>query len=480
MSKPVTTLVMLEPPKLSESPMFLQRYVDFELDDNCSFLSDDQPCVVEENVKPSSFARKFSGWTDVITRTLIRQRPKRHIDNQDQSQFVSKEESEYRLLLLFLTFSLITCLATTGLLITCPFYFMNKDIITLSLRQQPSTFSFLNLLHDIKDNCFISGLKVPHILIIYQNGKMADYSTNETLSPSRNVSMKLTCSNSYKNIFGAPNRSCYTFAYADLQTIYIFYGNAKRDMTYIDCRSFHYGTIPGTKLNKGHIEGIATKVGDKFVMLGENDYIDELHSSSVFFAPLSPLKSMLTEVTTWSDRKQNFLGHHPDFIEATVDYTCATGFNRTHFLLVNKPFSNGEVSMVDIDRWTETAMPRIPLTNPNSRVTCEVEFGKESLRLTAISKIHSGLDESSRMYQYNFQTEEWIQSNTNLKYFGTLKIVNGIKYFFNILNTERHFGYYYNAKDATWIQLSIPGFFGEELSINWEKLENVIAVAYYA
>ena len=48
MSKPVTTLVMLEPPKLSEPPMFLQRYVDFELDDNCSFLSDDQPCVVEE------------------------------------------------------------------------------------------------------------------------------------------------------------------------------------------------------------------------------------------------------------------------------------------------------------------------------------------------------------------------------------------------------------------------------------------------
>ena len=142
---------MLEPPKPSESPTFihnkpinsLEKYIDYELEDNCSFLSDDQTCSVdEENAKPSSFARKLSGWTDVITKTLIRQRPKRHIDNQDQSQFVSREESEHRLLLLFLTFSLITCLITTGLLIACPFYCINKDIITLYPRQQPSTYSF--------------------------------------------------------------------------------------------------------------------------------------------------------------------------------------------------------------------------------------------------------------------------------------------------------------------------------------------------
>ena len=145
------TLVMLKPPKPSESPTFmhskpinsLEKYIDYELDDNCSFLSDDQSCPVEENAKPFlGFVRKLSGWTDVVTKTFIRQRPKRHIDNQDQSQFVSKEESEHRLLLLFLTFSLITCLITTGLLIACPFYCINKDIITLYPRQQPSTYSF--------------------------------------------------------------------------------------------------------------------------------------------------------------------------------------------------------------------------------------------------------------------------------------------------------------------------------------------------
>ena len=130
---------MLEPPKPSESPTFLQKYVDYELDDNCSFLSDDYSR--EENAKLSSFARKLSGWTDAFSRAFIRQWPKRHIDNQDQSQFVSREESEYRLLLLFISFSLISCIVTTGLLISCSFNCINKDTITLYPRQQPSKYS---------------------------------------------------------------------------------------------------------------------------------------------------------------------------------------------------------------------------------------------------------------------------------------------------------------------------------------------------
>ena len=95
----------------------------------------------EENAKLSSFARKLSGWTDAFSRAFIRQWPKRHIDNQDQSQFVSREESEYRLLLLFISFSLISCIVTTGLLISCSFNCINKDTITLYPRQQPSKYS---------------------------------------------------------------------------------------------------------------------------------------------------------------------------------------------------------------------------------------------------------------------------------------------------------------------------------------------------
>ena len=140
---------MLELPTLSESPTFirnkpvksLEKYVDYELDDNCSFLSDDQNYSFEENAKLSSFARKLSGWTDAFSRAFIRQWPKRHIDNQDQSQFVSREESEYRLLLLFISFSLISCIVTTGLLISCSFNCINKDTITLYPRQQPSKYS---------------------------------------------------------------------------------------------------------------------------------------------------------------------------------------------------------------------------------------------------------------------------------------------------------------------------------------------------
>ena len=49
----------------------------------------------------------------------------------------------------------------------------------------------------------------------------------------------------------------------------------------------------------------------------------------------------------------------------------------------------------------------------------------------------------------------------------------------NILNTKRHFGYYYDAKGATWMQLSIPGYYGEKLETEWQSVENVIAVMYY-
>ena len=141
--------------------------------------------------------------------------------------------------------------------------------------------------------------------------------------------------------------------------------------------------------------------------------------------------------------------------------------------------------MVNIETWTETAMPRIPISNPDSRVTCDVDFNKDSLRLVAISKTHCGdycyyeSDKITVMYSYDFESRQWSQKPTNLKYFGVVRIVNGIRYFFNILNPERHFGYYYNAKVDSWIQLTTPGYYGQELNVTWEVVENVIAVPYY-
>lgn len=478
-------VVMQQPPNTPASlsnVSNLENYIDYDLD-NCSFLSDDHLEYEEKAKSKKNFVRILSAWAEIIPKYLIRQRPKRHIDNPDHEQFISKEESEYRLLLIYIGFTLIMALTTTGLLITCPFYCINEDVLVLHHRRA-------------------SALKIPHILVIYPDGRMLDYSTNDQVSPARNVSMKLSCSHEHErdklSIHPNLNTSCHTFAYADLQRIYIFYGNAKRDLTYIDCQTFQHRTMPETRLKHSHINGVGTQVGDKFTMLGgywapegpsqpiiyyqyqQNIYSRSRLGLANHWQPQQIVHRFEdTKTDTWSNRRQKFIPSHPDFTSVLLEYTCLTGFNRTHFLIVNQPFSNGEVSMVNIDTWTMTSMPRIPLMKPDSRVTCDVEFSKESFLLIAISKMHDGIDEISRMYQYNFQTEEWSQTKTNLKYFGTLKIVNGIKYFLNILNTKRHFGYYYDAKDATWMQLSIPGYYGEKLETEWQSVENVIAVMYY-
>ena len=476
--------------KLMESPESLSNFeshIDYELDEDCSFLSDDTLTSSEhedEESKPQkSLARTLSAWADVATKIFIRPWPQRHIDNPDEGQFITKKESEYRLLLLYIGCALILILTSTGLLMACPFYCINEEVLVLHYRK-------------------ISPLKVPHILVIYPDGRMLDYSINDQVSAARNVSIKLTCSHEHERdklgVHPNINTSCYTFAYADLDRIYIFYGNAKRDLTYIDCQTFQHRTMIDTRLKHSHINGVGTQVGDKFTMLGGYWAPDQPSQPIIYYEYQQNIYSRsrlglasnyqpqqivhrfpATKTDTWSNRRQKFIPSNPDFLSVLLEYSCAIGFNRTHFLIVNKPFSNGEVSMVGIDTWTERVMPRIPLTNPDSRVTCEIEFSKESLRLIAISKMHDGLDEISSMYQYNFQTEEWSQSNTNLKYFGMLKIVNGIRYFFNILNPESHFGYFYDSKDDTWIKLSIPGYNGEELEIVWQAVENVIAVLYY-
>ena len=116
--RPKVPLVMLQPPpKPTESPNLFhnqsEHYIDYELDDNCSFLSDETNLGNEQSRQ--SIGRVLSGITEVITKTFIRQRPKRHIDNQDAHQFVTREESEYRLLLLFFAWTLLVTLVTTGL-----------------------------------------------------------------------------------------------------------------------------------------------------------------------------------------------------------------------------------------------------------------------------------------------------------------------------------------------------------------------------
>ena len=91
-------------------------------------------------------------------------------------------------------------------------------------------------------------------------------------------------------------------------------------------------------------------------------------------------------------------------------------------------------------------------------------------------------DDISVMYQFNFENNLWSKRTTNIKYFGSLAIMNGIKYFINILNKENIFGYFYDSRNKLWIQLTEPQLdSGEQYEnlIMEQMKQPVILVPYF-
>ena len=490
---------MIQPPNTPLSIDSLNDFIDYDLGDSNSNWSEVETKCDQDQVKnvehPSKriLARVFSALAN-LAQVFVRPWPKRYIDSNDDDHIISREESEYRLILIFIGCTIILSMTTTSLLISCPFHIVKQDILILNPEPKSEPKS----------------LKVPHILIIYRNGSMIDFSTNEALSPSKNVTMQLTCFSAWKTTISS-TQECSVTAYADHKKIYIFYGNTKHDITEIDFKTFQPKIVPDTKVKNVHENGIGVQVGTRFLILGgfHVPKINSQNSNQLY------IQLQMNKVDTWSIIRKKFIKSFAK-ISALVEYSCVTSFNQSHFILVNKPKTNGNVSMFSIETWMETRLPRIPLPSvpvPNayvydinydriedpqviqSRVTCDIDFDKHRLqRLVAIAKMHcesnpvnwnyecsQDSDEISVLYQFNFDTQEWTQESTNLKYFGTLRIVNGIKYFFNVFNPERHFGYYYESKNDTWITLGKLGyshFEGDGLFA--EIQENIIAVPYLA
>ena len=306
------------------------------------------------------------------------------------------------------------------------------------------------------------------------------------------------------------------FAYADFQYIYVFESQGKKDITYIDCSTFKHRTIANTKLPIHKNEGIGVRVGARFLMVGghwydktggvhwnEGPFLSEPYFDNAYLLSWSIKRKMYLEVNQW-------------FKTAQTEYTCLAALNRTHFLIVNTPPSNGDVTLVNIENWRETSLPRIPLPvlpNPldfsyttdynnalknadQSRVTCSIEFNKNyNMVLTLLSKkicyvdniqqeCFNPFESLNTMYQFDFKTMTWSNSTTNIHYFGSLIILNGIKHFISIPNEENILGYYYNPKNKTWLELNRPQLdFKDDKKLNdpskWPEY-SIVLTPYYA
>ena len=300
-----------------------------------------------------------------------------------------------------------------------------------------------------------------------------DFSTDERISPTNVFPIKLRSSKpKYQNggfYVQQGDQSTGYLAYADLDNIYIFYTDGKKDVTYIDIRKGIHRTISRTDYVTNLVFASGVKVGPDYFMIS-----DRLNYG---------LQSITTDTTLWKRMTYKWTGKksrifkHKQYTVSKYTYACYASYNRSHFLRVGTPLNESKVMMIELESMNTTTLSYVPLFvgsfwgYANHRKTCSVTFdkqGSKSLIVIAKNPIKWGVV----LHQLNLNSMQWSRAATNMKYYGkfhgpsfemvliikitlgSLEIAKGIMYHFNILNDDQHFGYYYNSKEKTWKDLN--------------------------
>ena len=165
-------------------------------------------------------------------------------------------------------------------------------------------------------------VRVPHVFIIYQGGLHLDFSTDESISPSKNFEIKLRHSLPTYNVqsvyLGDPpvGKSTGYLAYANDKRIYIFYTDGQKDITYIDIETGKHRTISNTSYGDSLMFGSGVRVGGNFFMAGDKNNINSLswtvHTSKCF---------------TWEEKRQ-VLDRSKSTTFASYTDSCFASYNR--------------------------------------------------------------------------------------------------------------------------------------------------------
>ena len=231
-----------------------------------------------EKPKKTVVTQPKDQWVDEIIQVFKLPEVKHHIDST--KGILTKRESHKRIIII-LNISGIVLALCAGLLLS----------LCLILLQTPETnFTKLNP----------NTPKVPHIFVLYENGQHLDYSTDESISPSKIFEINI------------PFSDLGYFSYANLEYIYIFYADGKKDITYLNIETLQHRTIPNSKLKTYVQDGYGVQIGSMFLMSGDIDY----HYWNVI-----SVKSHI-----WSDKKERFISS-PD-VPRPVPSSCFTSFNR--------------------------------------------------------------------------------------------------------------------------------------------------------
>ena len=190
---------------------------------------------------------------------------------------------------------------------------------------------YLTLVLIIQMIHFTASSRIPHLLIIYENGRIVDFSSNDTLSPSKIIDLKLQVDQYIPNIHQTWIFSTWGYyAYADLQNIYIFDGKGTRDITSIDCLTFLDSKIPQTKLPRPTLRGIGVRVGNEFLISGGVD-LHKVSDDTPWNNKYQYSELLWTKKTeSWSTTRKKYI-YSLKFKPALIEMSCLTSFNRLSY-----------------------------------------------------------------------------------------------------------------------------------------------------
>ena len=241
--------------------------------------------------------KQLDDWADDVIKIFTVPKRKRLLN--DERGLLSNEELMERITSILLLIACLLLMIATTLLAHMDF------------RQGPK----------VNSNTKRIVVRVPHVFIIYQGGLHLDFSTDDSISPSKNFKIKLRHSlptYNFQSVFLGPpvGKSTGYLAYANDKRIYIFYTDGKKDITYIDIETGKHRTISNTSYGDSLMFGSGVRVGSNFFMAGDKNNINSLswtvHTSKCF---------------TWEEKRE-VLDRSKSTTFASYTDSCFASYNR--------------------------------------------------------------------------------------------------------------------------------------------------------
>ena len=270
-----------------------------------------------------------------------------------------------------------------------------------------------------------------------------DFSADERISPTNIFQIKLRSSKTKYQTGGFYAQQEYQstgyLSYADLDNIYIFYTDGKKDVTYIDIRKGFHRTISRTDYGTNLVFASGVQVGPDYFMTSDRLKYD-----------VGPNIQWKVPTYKWTGKKSHIF-KHKQYTVSKYTYACYASYNRSHFLRIGMPLNESEVLMIELESMNTTTLTYVPLFvgsfwgYADHRKTCSITFDKQGNKSLIVIAKHPE-KWGVVLHQFNLNSVQWTRAATNMKYYGKFQCFRGKKillsrqnYFRFISDSQRNY-----------------------------------------